>query len=343
MGNRAGFELEKAKEHFQALRLQDAYTLFRRFYDRLPFRHQPEHAEYMGMFIRVLYELGRENELFFYRKELEKLFHQYRSAELGYQLAMTYLTENRSDLIHAKDLLEELIPQAQTEWLSCRIKMALANCYDILDGDVAACTLIIDSLKEPADPYLRDLYWIWKAKNLRDRERLDDAESILQRVLARVNPSYNWYAYFSAKIIQGGIYLQRGDFESLVNLVTEVRGYCEKNPLRTIRRQIESLADAIRGQVPNQELSYVQKGSVMALTYNGKSISLNGKVPWEKLLLLLMHKKVAPKEKIIEHLYERPYAGASDDKLIYSHIHSVKKCLKRLGIPGEPISRDRSG
>ena len=52
-------ELEKAKEYFYQLKLAEAYSILRRYFDRLPFKPEPQHGEYMGMFIRVLSELGK--------------------------------------------------------------------------------------------------------------------------------------------------------------------------------------------------------------------------------------------------------------------------------------------
>ena len=67
-------ELEKAKELFYDGRLLDSYNIFRRFYDRSAFLSQETgHADYIGYFVRILLELGKDFELKFYLSELEKL------------------------------------------------------------------------------------------------------------------------------------------------------------------------------------------------------------------------------------------------------------------------------
>ena len=73
MEEKSSKELEKAKEHFHKGKLLEAYNILRRYYDRLPFKPEKAHAIYIGMFMRVLSELGKRNELNFYMLALEKL------------------------------------------------------------------------------------------------------------------------------------------------------------------------------------------------------------------------------------------------------------------------------
>ena len=75
--------LEEAREHFYAWRMLEAYNIFRRFFDRLPFSPEKEHAEYIGPFVRVLFELGKEFELKFYLAELEKLYQKQKHPHIA--------------------------------------------------------------------------------------------------------------------------------------------------------------------------------------------------------------------------------------------------------------------
>lgn len=337
-------DLIRARELFSALRLQEAYPLFRRFFDQLPFNPQAEHAENFGLFIRVLYELGKEEELNFYQRALEKLYRENETTELGYQLALSYLTADVSQVKIAKKMFEKNVSRSDNPNLNAKIKMGIATCHDILEHDWAVCTSVIDSIDENGlDPYLRDLVLVWKAKNLRDAGVLESAEKNLGTLLARVSPQFHWHAYFSAKVVLGGVYLKQGRFERLLDLINEVRGYCSKHPLRTVQRQIDYLAEQIKGEPTSVPLRWEQSQNSSVLSYEGKAIHLRGDHPWEKLLVLLMKEKVAPKDEIIEYLYQRKYRPKADDKLIYSHIYSLKKNLLKIGLSEKTVVKESVG
>src|SRR4051812_46493744 len=83
-------QLEEAKAHFYAWRMLDAYNLFRRFFDRLPFQPDPRHAEYIGIFVRILGELGRISELKFYVAALERQYAREKNPVIGFALVVVY-------------------------------------------------------------------------------------------------------------------------------------------------------------------------------------------------------------------------------------------------------------
>ena len=80
MGPKLHTQLEEAKACFYSWRLVEAYNILRRYFDRLPFQPEPEHAEYIGLFVRTLAELGKDYELKFYVTELERWRADYRQA-----------------------------------------------------------------------------------------------------------------------------------------------------------------------------------------------------------------------------------------------------------------------
>jgi len=337
-------ELNRACQLYLNLRLKEAYPLFRRFFDQLPVRPQKEHADYFGQFIRVLYELGREDELSFYRNTLENLYRDTATTEIGYQLGMSYLTSDEIQVKTAKRIFEKLIEKPVDHDLLAKIKMGLATCHDFLAHDWGVCTSIINSIEEKdLSPYLLDLVSVWKAKNLRDAGLLKEAEAHLGTLLSRVSAQFHWHAYFSAKIILGGVYLKQGRFERLLDLVSEVKAYCAQNPLRTIQRQIDYLAEQIKGEPQRSRIELVNSQRQRILSYEGKTIPLHGEQPWEKLLLLFLQDRIAPKTEIIKHLYHRKYRHKSDDKIIYAHIHSLKKNLLKLGLSEKTIVKEPVG
>jgi DNA-binding winged helix-turn-helix (wHTH) protein len=58
---------------------------------------------------------------------------------------------------------------------------------------------------------------------------------------------------------------------------------------------------------------------------------------------LLAKKRVIDKAHIVKALYDRHYQGEQDDKLIYYHIHSLRKRLKDIGLGLDAIEIDSGG
>ena len=102
-------QLEEAKSHFYAWRMLDAYNILRRFFDRLPFQPDPRHAEYIGIFVRVLGELGRTSELKFYVATLERHYERNKNPVIGYALIVVYMNLSEARPESAKKLCDELL------------------------------------------------------------------------------------------------------------------------------------------------------------------------------------------------------------------------------------------
>src|SRR5947207_172667 len=83
-------QLEQARAYFYSGNLSECYSLLRRYFDRLPFRPEPQHADFVGIFCRVLLELGREFELRFYLTELERLYETNKASYVGYTLGVVH-------------------------------------------------------------------------------------------------------------------------------------------------------------------------------------------------------------------------------------------------------------
>src|SRR4051812_40813992 len=108
-------QLEEARALFYSWRLMDAYNILRRFFARLPFQPQKEHAEYIGMFARTLAELGKTRELQFHMSELERLYRKTKSPYITYQLAYVYRYVPEANLKESKLMLEELLRDADAK------------------------------------------------------------------------------------------------------------------------------------------------------------------------------------------------------------------------------------
>ena len=57
----------------------------------------------------------------------------------------------------------------------------------------------------------------------------------------------------------------------------------------------------------------------------------------------MIKKRVLDKAGIVRQLYDREYNGVEDDRLIYYHIHALRKRLRTIGIPGDAIATDEEG
>src|SRR4051812_41468418 len=67
-------EAAAARGLFDRMRFVEAYTIYRRVYNGLPFHSQPLHARHISAFIRVLYATGRRREVDFYHRQLADVY-----------------------------------------------------------------------------------------------------------------------------------------------------------------------------------------------------------------------------------------------------------------------------
>lgn len=343
MTHQPSTNLIRARALYHELRLEEAYPLFKNTFDELSIEDCCKFVDFFSMFIRTLYELGKDQDLKTYREKLSGIPEKKRTAELDYQVGLSYLTQDSGDLERAQAIFEKILVKTQDVNLVARSKMGLATCHDILRPDWKICDSIISSIEvDGLDPYLIDLVSVWKAKNLRDAGKINEAERALGTFLATVKAHFHWHAYLSGKVILGGVYLRQERFDRLLSIIKEVRAYCDRYPLRTIKRQIDHLADQIKGrnEVP---LIWERRRSSSVLKYEGKILFLNGDKPWQKLLLSLIREKVLPKQEIIKRLYRRNYRSKKDDKLIYGQLHLLKKHLLKLGLSQKSVTKGSSG
>jgi len=336
--------LLRAKKLYHQLQLEDSFEILNSFFSDLSIEQAVEHDEAFSIYIRVLYELEKTELLLSYQNRLKGSSNSGKSVELEYQLAMSHLSDDLRQIEHAKKSFESLLFKTQDKNLLARIKIALSTCYDFLEGDWRICQSIIDSIDtEELNTYLLDLVSIWRAKLLRDSGELSEAELLLGKILAKVKSEYHWHAYLSAKVILGGVYFKQDRFNQLIDVIKEVKAYCDHYPLRTIKRQIEYLADQIKGQKPSTTLVWQHSSRQSILRYEDRTLSLSEEKPWQKLILYLIREKIIPKKDIIKKLYRREYRSKKDDKLIYGQLNLVKRNLLKLGLSEKTITREPFG
>lgn len=337
-------QLADAVEHYKKLNLEPSCFLFSEVFRSLSNEELMNQVSTLSLYIRTLYELGKDDELEQLRLRLEAISGWQSRAELLYPLALSLLTRNTPQLKEAKKLFEIALSQTSEPDLVARNKMGLATCLDILTGDYHSYEATIRSIdQKQIERYLCDLVSVWKGKILRDSGRHEEAEKFLGSLIAKVQPCFNWHAYLSAKIILGGVYLRQEKYDRLLSVIKEVRAYCDRYPLRTIRRQMDHLADQIKGQEKRPQLFWKKSGKMKVLRYQDQVLSLTGDQPWQKLLISLISKKILPKNEIIRKLYKRNYHPKKDDKIIYGQLHLIKKHLMKLGLSQKSVTKDAAG
>jgi tetratricopeptide (TPR) repeat protein len=338
MESKTKTDLEKAKALFYSWRLLEAYQIFRRYYDRLPFKPEPEHAEYIGMFTRTLLELGKDWELKFYMSELEKLYGKSKNPCVGFQLALIYCNGKNQDLKSAKIILDEIIKNISASEYHNKSKMLLAYYYDVVEKDVASCKKIIESIKDPVEPALKPLVEIWKGKVLADQGKYSESDVKLRSVMKSTSPKEDWYAHFWANQVLAYSYVEQNRLEDALELLNSVRNIFEAHQFKFVKGALNLLETAIKEKAAPPAVLLEKINNKVRVKSGNKSFDLNSKSLPDKLLLSMMKKKTINKAHIMKLLYEKVYDGTADDQTIGDHLKAVKKYLKELGLPEEAIS-----
>ncbi len=332
-------ELEKAREYFYQLKLVECYNILRRYFDRLPFKPEKEHGEFIGMFIRVLSELGKKNELSFYVTELEKLEPKMGCPFITYQLAVAYVNTEPPQTRLAASLLERFLNSHPTGDFEVKAKMTLAFCYDSISNDVAAARKLIFSIGKVEDRSLQFLLETWKAKVFRDEGNFEEAERILNQLLCELKPEIDWYSYFTAKIIFIGLYLDLEKMDLARQLLVETLNLSKEKPLRTVKRQLTSIQESFTHYKNHGPMVFKLGKTKAVISYQDCSLDIDDSRPFEKLAKLLLVQKKLTKEEIIKALFDRAYCSYTDDSIIYYHIHGVKKLFKKMGLANPNLSK----
>ena len=334
-------QLEEAKAYFYAWRLVEAYHIFRRYFDRLPFKPEKAHAQYIGMFVRTLVELGKEFELNFYLKELERLHARSKLPEISYTLGVVYRYQNPPQWEKAKKLFEDVLQQSNSQDLHAKSRMWLANYYSCHE-DLAACRYILENI-QTSDTHLQSLLSIWKGYVLYLEKKYDLGIDIVLKVIEQTDPKKDWYTYSSAAPILALLYLDKGEKEKAKELISQFRQLFDGRCFKSIQFQLKELESRLQEEKTLSVLTLTKGERESFLTYQNKKLRVSEKTPAEKLILLLAKKGFIEKSTIVKSIYLRPYDSATDDKLIYYQIHSVRKRLKTIGLPSEAIAHEANG
>jgi len=336
-------DLERAKEFFYSWKLHDAYLLLRRFFDRLPFNPQKEHALYLSYFIRCLLELGKERELSFYRNQVEVLAQKWKTPDLFYQLAEIYCLGPQKNITAAKKLLEKVIVDPSAKVLHTKAKIFLAYCFDLESGDTAACKEIIRDIEEPDERSLKLSLDIWRIKLLRDEGQLEEAEKKIESLIQGLDPQKDWYAYFSAQIILSGILLRENKKEEARDLLLRIRKMVEESPFRTFKNQLTALEEDFKEKPSLPEVVCEQGIHAWRLTWGGNKVEIKHQTGPAKIFELLAKKDWVDKEQLAKKIFKKEYVPEVDDQKIHFQIHALRKMLMELNFDLDPICFEDGG
>ncbi|MBI1859750.1 MAG: hypothetical protein HYR96_02385 [Deltaproteobacteria bacterium] len=242
MANTSENLLIQAKEHFYALRLLESYAIFRRFFDRIPFQPEKRHAEYIGMFARLLAELGKTSELKFYMGELERWQSKLHDPSIAYQLAIVYSYLPEPRIESARRIFEQLLKDPNAADYRLKARMMLADYYDN-KNDLGACRQLIFGvdLNDVDDPVLNLMYQVWRGKILSDENQHDEAMKIVTSVLEQVSVETNWYLYWWCKVILARTYFRVKRKKDAQRIITEVKEFLKIRRCRSLENHLSWL------------------------------------------------------------------------------------------------------
>lgn len=336
-------ELERARELFFSWEINEAYSILRRFFDRLPFAPEKEHALYLSYFIRCLLELGKERELHFYVNQIASLYEKWKTPELAYQLAEVYCLGPEKNIAKAKALLAQVISQTGASYLHSKAKLFLAYSYDYENSDVASCRQIIDSIPDSEDRTTQLNIELWRIKVVRDEGKHDQAEKLLTEFLRKIDSRRDWYAFFSARILLGGLYASQERKEEAKALLEEMRKTVDESPFRTLRAQLEALEKKLSAKLPIPEFLCEQGIRSWRLSFQSKSVEIKHQTSAARLFEIFTKKNWIEKSQIAKKLLKKDYCPSEDDNKIHFQIHNLRKILVELECGLDPICFEEGG
>lgn len=294
------------------------------------------------MFARTLVELGKDYELKFYLTELEKLYAATNSPEIAFQMGVIYSRGAFANILLAKSLFEKVATHAQDKNIRIKAKMFLADIYDT-QNDVASCRRLIDSIENTDDESLFNLVRVWKAKVLKDENKLKEAAKILEHLI-QTNPfEKDWYTYFCANLILGSLRLKEKNKIAAQQIVDTLRNNFKEKNFKTLQIQINELEKKISDSNAMGILTVDESEDILLVSYAKNKVEIEKRSTIGKLIKSFIKNDTLNKTQLIKVIYDRDYAGESDNKLIYYHIHTLRKELEKIGLNSSALEKCTDG
>jgi len=239
--------------------------------------------------------------------------------------------------------LTQVVSQASAAYLHTKAKLFLAYCYDYENSDVASCRRIIDSIPDSEDRATQLNVELWRIKVTRDEGHFEKAENLLKEFLARIHPHRDWYAYFSAHILLGGLWAAQNRKEEAQGLLEEMRKTVEKSPFRTLKTQLAVLEKKLTVKAPIPELLCEQGIRSWKLSFQTKSVELKHQTSAARLFELFTKKSWVEKAQMAKKLLRKDYCPSEDDSKIHLQVHHLRKLLLELECGLDPICFEEGG
>jgi len=329
-------DLERAVACCYAWRLHEAYAIFRRYFDRLPFHPEAEHAEYIGLFTRVLSELGKERELEFYQRVLEHLTQHSQDPRLIFPLAVVYRQTSEAFPEKSRQLFELILRNEQAKPYHAKAKMFLAQYYR-QKLDYAACRQLIWSIDPPEDRYMAALLKIWKGFVHCFEKQFTEAEKLFLDVLKETSPESDWYGFFCAQHGLTMLFLEQGDLKNARRLVDQLKKLLRDRPSRMAQIQLKQIEGGLQQKEAVGPIQLTISEFERIVAYANQSLKIDADLPKNRLLVQFLKKRSLDKTMIIQSLFRRVYKGPEDDNLVYQYIHWMRQTLKKIGVPSKAI------
>ncbi|NBT59985.1 hypothetical protein EBT16_14515 [bacterium] len=221
--------------------------------------------------------------------------------------------------------------------------MLLAYCYDCEGDNVNACRRIIDSIQESSDRPTALNLELWRIKILRDEGNLVLARQKIENFIKEIDVVRDWYAFFSAKIILGGLMALQGEKEEANHLLQETMEIADKSPFKTIKAQLKALEEKITATKPCPPILCEQGIQGWKLQCNQKSIELKHQTLPAKIFELFIKQERIEKSCLAKKVFHKNYEPDNDDNKIHYQIHSLRKLLQDLDFDRDPICFEEGG
>lgn len=334
--------LEQAKVLFYSWRLIEAYHIFRRHFDRIPFQVNSDHAEYIGLFARTLLELGKERELEFYRNALERQYKVSKNPSIGYSLGYIYDTAQPKNPARAKGIFEQILKDPLANSFHVKTKILLTSLY-YNEKNLTVCRALVDSIPPQADLKLQRTIEIWRGYIFQLEKRYPLAEALLENLVKKIPIEEDWYNYFSALNVLAIVYADQGKVVPARRLLFTLKKKFERCMFKTVQNQLIELERVVAAQDGSSTLILREEIDGISIEYGSRTHRMKETNSRNRLLLHLLKKRELDRGTIIRQAYGRTYQGITDNKLIYYQLHHIRKYLHSLGIPKKAITNMKDG
>lgn len=233
-------QLERAKSLYYDGKLVEAYPIFKRFFDRMPFKVEILHSEYIGMFCRTLVELGKKFDLKFYESLLDGIYSKDHNPYVGFGLLRLYLYSDKPRTALQMQMCEKLLRNDEVKDLHEKIKLILLHIY-FQKGDYVSARQILTVVAPGSDIRLQRFVKISDAMLARRENRLEYALERVREVSKAVTFEEDWYSFFYASLIEAMSLANLGKRREAIVIYRQLVAISMYRRFKEVSKQLMSL------------------------------------------------------------------------------------------------------